>query len=273
MFITMVFVAVFVVLLLVVGIIHRIYQGFALKHSLTITRLQDALRHYDFKPIKPIKHIDLANAYDDKNHYQDISEEDYLIYSLVNNINHVRTLYECASSNREQMGALGNELAIWQQFGIYDIAPKRKWLWLLKLIEKQTYKGLYPKPVTSFFVLVRLSLRSKEGEESLCKAKSFTMDRLDELYRRIQRKRGKRYLDQGIWDALCRVERGKVGWEVRKEVFTRDGCVCQKCRGRFPISMLEVDHIIPISKGGKSTMDNLQTLCHDCNYKKGSNIE
>ena len=31
---------------------------------------------------------------------------------------------------------------------------------------------------------------------------------------------------------------------------------------------LEVDHIVPVSKGGKSTMDNLQTLCERCNRGK-----
>lgn len=31
---------------------------------------------------------------------------------------------------------------------------------------------------------------------------------------------------------------------------------------------LEIDHILPISKGGKSTIDNLQTLCKTCNKEK-----
>jgi len=32
--------------------------------------------------------------------------------------------------------------------------------------------------------------------------------------------------------------------------------------------MLEVDHIVPRAAGGPSTMDNLQTLCDDCNRRK-----
>ena len=35
----------------------------------------------------------------------------------------------------------------------------------------------------------------------------------------------------------------------------------------------EIDHIFPISKGGKSTYDNLQTLCRRCNKLKGNSID
>ena len=75
------------------------------------------------------------------------------------------------------------------------------------------------------------------------------------------------YLDDNVWQSICRVERGKVSSKMRFEIFERDGYCCKKCGSR---DNLEIDHIIPISKGGKSTYDNLQTLCHNCNYNKGS---
>ncbi|WP_411815422.1 HNH endonuclease [Kurthia gibsonii] len=39
-----------------------------------------------------------------------------------------------------------------------------------------------------------------------------------------------------------------------------------------PNLLLEIDHIIPISKGGMSSEDNLQTLCWKCNRSKGAKI-
>lgn len=36
--------------------------------------------------------------------------------------------------------------------------------------------------------------------------------------------------------------------------------------------MLEIDHIIPVSKGGVTSADNLQTLCWKCNRSKGSKV-
>jgi len=38
------------------------------------------------------------------------------------------------------------------------------------------------------------------------------------------------------------------------------------------ISQLECDHIIPLARGGETTMDNLQTLCTKCNRKKGIKV-
>ena len=43
---------------------------------------------------------------------------------------------------------------------------------------------------------------------------------------------------------------------------------CQYCGNQFPFRQLEIDHIIPISKGGTSNWDNIQPLCRRCNCKK-----
>lgn len=53
---------------------------------------------------------------------------------------------------------------------------------------------------------------------------------------------------------------------MRYEVLRRDGFKCVKCgRSAKDGVRLHVDHIVPVSRGGKSVMNNLQTLCEDCN--------
>ncbi len=52
---------------------------------------------------------------------------------------------------------------------------------------------------------------------------------------------------------------------VRVAVLLRDGGRCRKCRSA---TNLEVDHLIPVSKGGDSDESNLQTLCRRCNRRK-----
>ena len=44
---------------------------------------------------------------------------------------------------------------------------------------------------------------------------------------------------------------------------------CNGCRTEFPYRIMEVDHIIPGSRGGTDHMDNLQVLCSHCNRIKG----
>jgi len=43
---------------------------------------------------------------------------------------------------------------------------------------------------------------------------------------------------------------------------------CAHCDEKFEIEEMEADHITPWSKGGKTVLDNCQTLCLDCNRRK-----
>ena len=61
-------------------------------------------------------------------------------------------------------------------------------------------------------------------------------------------------------------------------IFKRDGWMCQACGCNTPLSLVgtlddnapELDHVVPISKGGPHTPNNLQCLCRICNCMKGS---
>lgn len=54
--------------------------------------------------------------------------------------------------------------------------------------------------------------------------------------------------------------------DLLRQIRERDK-VCQHCR---IADNLTFDHIIPVSKGGKATLENLQILCNPCNAKKGN---
>ena len=61
-----------------------------------------------------------------------------------------------------------------------------------------------------------------------------------------------------------------ISASVRVSVLNRDNYKCVFCGRSSKQVCLEVDHIIPFSKGGSNEIDNLQTLCFDCNRGKGS---
>lgn len=77
---------------------------------------------------------------------------------------------------------------------------------------------------------------------------------------------------------------------MRVAVYERDGYTCRHCGYRptvipdgydgtfglgeagLSLTMLELDHVIPVSKGGVTSMANLQTLCNRCNARKGKKV-
>lgn len=67
-------------------------------------------------------------------------------------------------------------------------------------------------------------------------------------------------------------ERSAMTPSLRLAVLQRDGHACQSCGARAPEAKLHVDHKTAISNGGKTTMDNLQTLCKDCNLAKAAKV-
>lgn len=61
---------------------------------------------------------------------------------------------------------------------------------------------------------------------------------------------------------------------LRYDVLQRDGFRCQICGATAADGYkLHVDHILPVSKGGKTEMSNLRTLCERCNMGKRDKIE
>lgn len=55
----------------------------------------------------------------------------------------------------------------------------------------------------------------------------------------------------------------------RRTVLARDGYTCQYCGARPDKSDLTMDHVVPRSRGGRSSWENVVTACTRCNQRKG----
>jgi len=55
----------------------------------------------------------------------------------------------------------------------------------------------------------------------------------------------------------------------RFNIYARDNNTCQYCARRLPRTELNLDHVIPRSRGGMSTWENVVCSCHICNRRKG----
>lgn len=59
--------------------------------------------------------------------------------------------------------------------------------------------------------------------------------------------------------------------ELREYIKKRDNYTCQICGKHMPDEVgLHIDHIVPVSRGGKSIPENLRVLCSKCNGRKGN---
>lgn len=62
---------------------------------------------------------------------------------------------------------------------------------------------------------------------------------------------------------------GKISLEQWSEILAKNNHQCVKCKTD---KRIEMDHIIPLSKGGAHSVENIQPLCRSCNASKGNKI-
>ena len=75
--------------------------------------------------------------------------------------------------------------------------------------------------------------------------------------------------------AFAKEQRTMMTKKLREAIKTRDDFTCCNCGNsthKEPNLLLEIDHIIPVSKGGRTEETNLQTLCWKCNRTKSNKI-
>ena len=247
--------------------IHKKYESFANEHSIAIKQLRKINEKYNFRVIPS---FDMEKSYDSDFNYDNVSTRDYLIYRLVYIRKDVLQAISDTAENKRLHEVYKNIIANNCALGQYDTTELLEDEQKLREIEKKLFNSLVKKPKTEFYISVILINTNRNDFQHASKTDAFNSEEIKDIIIRLGYKNGDFYLDEEIWQAICRVERGRVSNKMRFSIYERDGHRCKKCGSRYD---LEIDHIFPVSKGGKSTYENLQTLCHDCNIKKSNTIE
>ena len=257
------------VLLISLSIYNAKYRKFVNEHCESIKQLKVINSKYKFISVP---NMDMKHSYDNEHMYNDISCADYLIYQLVFMRKQVEKCLDDTYENQSLFKGYRKEynekcLSSLKRYDVEDLPKNVK---KLEKTEQKEILKLLKNPTIVFEITVRLTLTKINGDRVRSKTNTFNSDDIEKFIEDIKHKRGSYYANEYIWNAICRVERGKVSNKMRFSIYERDGRRCRICGRRT--NDLEIDHIIPISKGGKSTYDNLQTLCHRCNIRKGSDI-
>ena len=242
------------------------HTNYLLENSLPLKKIDEINKKYTFFEIGSID--SLNHTYDNENFYDTISCKDYLIYQLQFDIRFFEKELHKIDHNKKSLALYKKELSLICDFGAFnDFPPKLNYNYLLKL-EKSLFNQRILKAQTNFYVQVFLYCAKMNGDVYRKKHQNFSDADISAFLQRLKNKSGYFYNDREIWDAICRVERGKVSNKMRFAIYERDGYRCKICGRRGNHVALEIDHIKPIAKGGKSTYDNLQTLCKRCNQEK-----
>lgn len=65
------------------------------------------------------------------------------------------------------------------------------------------------------------------------------------------------------------MKKQRIPSNIRRQVIERDGLHCVYCDEDLTDQEIHLDHVIPESQGGSTTVDNLQVTCRKCNTAKG----
>lgn len=121
------------------------------------------------------------------------------------------------------------------------------------LLLNATYEPLsvvsWKKAIT-LVLLNKAEILEPQEREVRSATRSFTLPSVLRLYSRVK------------------VPRRTVQFS-RSNVYRRDGYRCQYCTVKFPVSRLTFDHVVPRSRGGQTTWENIVTSCSECNRVKG----
>lgn len=122
-------------------------------------------------------------------------------------------------------------------------------------------------PQTVARVECAVSYRSPKGQNSYTKTLAWDFDALRHAVAEVRHIQETRQTTQ----FLRKQERNKMTDRLRADILRRDGYRCNMCGTSAQHgAVLHVDHIVAVSRGGKTIMNNLQTLCQACNLGKSN---
>ena len=145
-----------------------------------------------------------------------------------------------------------------------------KYATFIKYEDRIFEKNKLPNPQMDVIIYCKASYTSPTGKNYYWKAESY---RLNDIKRGLELVITRREQKQRRQNQI-KEERSKLTPSLRYDILRRDNFMCQICGSTAKDGVqLHVDHIVPVSKGGKTEKSNLRTLCDRCNLGKSDKIE
>lgn len=197
-----------------------------------------------------------------------LNPNDVVIYYFENNINGFSENFEKVIENRLLYAKYITEYEeIMKTNHVYPMEsfPKARDFYKFCKYEKERTSQIRIKDSFGMTVDVNVSYSSPKGKNQYRRCFKYRYENV--LYCYTQWKNSARFKTSAAY------ERSLMTDSLRYDIFKRDNYRCQICGASANDGVkLHVDHIVPVSKGGKTEPSNLQTLCERCNLGKSNKM-
>lgn len=232
--------------------------------STKIKKLLELNNSYDFKKISKRKHSIIEREYSRKS-LDRVTASSVIKYHIENDIDLIRTDIENAKHN---INLLEEYLKDVSKIANFESNNESKYsLKKFKRIENRVFNSLIYKE-KDFLISLKLEVyyRSNSGNVNDSRRGKVSFDELINIYNEWQ--------NGNKFEETKKQERKIMNDDIRYNVLKRDNYTCQICGITAKDgAKLHIDHIVPVSKGGKTVMSNLQTLCDRCNIGKSNKTD
>lgn len=232
--------------------------------SKKIIELNKLNKSYSFKEIKKHKYTLEEREYARKC-LDRVTGTSIIKYYIENNIEGFRTDIENAIYNIKLLDEYLKEV---DEINKYETNNKGKYSnEKFNKIETRVFNSLIKKK-NMFKVKAKVVVYYKSNGGNVYDERNrvYSFDNLVNIY--DEWKNGHKF------EETKKQERKIMNDDIRYNVLKRDNFTCKICGASAKDgAKLHVDHIIPVSKGGKTVMNNLQTLCDRCNIGKSDKLD
>lgn len=239
-----------------------------LENDERILALQKLNNHFDFAVFSTVQY--LSTSVKSRQRVTLFNYDKFLYTKLKENIRYWEMLVKIAKTNKIKYEEYKNQLNQLPQISASTAERLRLSFDKYKALETELYYENLLQPPLSFEVRCKVSYSSPQGRSYVENEHIYGLFEVSRCLNDIRFDEKEKSSEEN----RRKEERNKMTPGLRYKIMKRDGFRCVLCgRSANDGIKLHVDHVIPVSRGGKTEESNLRTLCEECNMGKGDKVE
>ena len=198
--------------------------------------------------------------------------DDYFVEIICDNKDFFKMLIKSIEKNKKEVAKYKRSLDKIDFSQTADIAKSVKIpLHIYRYFENKCYhEMILSEPVIDISITCRKEYTTPAGRTHTWSDVTYNYKQLLQFYEKANKIQEQREIRSG----QIEYERSLMTASMRYEILRRDNFRCQLCGSTAQDGVkLHIDHIVPVSKGGHTTPENLRVLCDRCNFGKRDKIE